>query len=99
MAKKRAFPSSVAFARSGMDNPPTDNFIGKDAETRWTAIHERKAQADKVRAEAGVSGVSMTGRNTFAPVTETQKQLRTSLSEAVVASGGFKTTDSVPGLK
>jgi hypothetical protein len=99
MAQKRAFPSSVAFMRSGMDNPPTDNFIGKDSEVRWNAIHERKAQADKVRKASGVAGVSMTGPNTFAPVTETQNQLRTSLSEAVVASGGYKNAEHVPGLK
>lgn len=81
--------STFALQRSSMDNPPLDNLIGKDAETRWADIHHRQEIRDKVRKETGVAGLSMTGRNTFEPLKVEQKQLRTSLHEAIVERGGF----------
>jgi putative FmdB family regulatory protein len=96
VAAKKEF-SSFAMARSGMDNAPIDNAIGKDAELRWTDINRRQEARNKVRQDTGTTGLTMVGRNDFAPLTETQKELRTSLSEAVEASGGFKNSDPVPG--
>lgn len=81
--------STFSLQRSGMDNPPLDNLIGKDAEVRWNDIHHRQEIRDKVRKESGEVGLSMTGRNTFEPLKVEQKKLRTSLHEAVAARGGF----------
>ena len=94
---KLAFPTSISLARSGMDNAPVDNFIGKDAETRWKDIRKRQELRDKVRSEAGAAGLSMVGRNDFVPLTETQKELRTSVNEAVASGGSFKPSEPVPG--
>lgn len=96
-AVKQDYPSSVALARSGMDNPPVDNFIGKDAERRWADIHRRQETRDRVRQETGTQGLTMVGRNDFQPLSPTQKELRTSLNETIASSGGFRDTEAVPG--
>ena len=80
-----------------MDNAPVDSFIGKDAERRWEDINRRNELRDKVRSETGETGLSMVGRNEFTPITTTQKELRTSLNEAVTSGGGFKSSEPVPG--
>lgn len=96
-ATKLAFPTSVALARSGMDNPPVDNFIGRDSERRWEDIHQRQATRDRVRQESGQVGLTMVGRNDFQPLTPEKKELRTSLNETIASSGGFQSADAVPG--
>ena len=96
-AKKLDFPTSVALARSSMDNAPTDNLIGADADRRWSDIHRRQEMRNKVRQESGEAGVSMVGRNEFVPVTVQQKELRTSLNETVAQGGGFVSSEPVPG--
>jgi hypothetical protein len=80
-----------------MDNAPVDNLIGADADRRWADINRRQEIRDRVRAQAGETGLSMTGRNEFTPVTVQQKELRTSLNETVAASGGFVSSEPVPG--
>lgn len=97
VSQKMAFPTRVALARSGMDNAPVDNLIGADADRRWADINRRQEIRDRVRAQAGETGLSMTGRNEFTPVTVQQKELRTSLNETVAASGGFVSSEPVPG--
>jgi putative FmdB family regulatory protein len=42
----------------GMDHKTIDVQIGKDAEARWQAIHDRKAERDKVRAASGKQHVT-----------------------------------------
>ena len=96
-AKKLDFPTRIALGRSGMDNAPTDNLIGADADRRWADIHRRQEIRDKARAASGETGLSMVGRNEFKPVTGTQKELRTSLNETVASSGGFVSSEPVPG--
>lgn len=96
-SQKLEFPTRVALARSGMDNAPVDNLIGADADRRWADIHRRQEIRDKVRTTSGEAGLSMTGRNEFTPVTVQQKELRTSLNETVAASGGFVSSEPVPG--
>lgn len=96
-SQKLDYPTRVALARSGMDNAPVDNLIGRDAERRWDDIHRRQEIRDKVRVDSGEAGLSMTGRNEFTPVTVQQKELRTSLNETVAASGGFVSSEPVPG--
>jgi hypothetical protein len=80
-----------------MDNPPVDNFIGRDAERRWDDIHQRQATRDKVRQESGQVGLTMVGRNDFQPLSSEKKELRTSLNETIASSGGFQSADAVPG--
>ena len=96
-SQKLDFPTRVALARSGMDNAPTDNLIGADADRRWSDIHRRQEMRNKVRQESGEAGVSMVGRNEFVPVTVQQKELRTSLNETVAQGGGFVSSEPVPG--
>ena len=95
VSEKRDYPSRIALARSGMGNAPMDNVIGKDAENRWEDIQHRNDIRNKIRSEAGEQGLCMVGRNEFAPITSTQKELRTSLNEAVEKEG-FKSTDIIP---
>lgn len=96
-AQKRDFPTSIALARSGMDNAPLDNYIGKDAERRWEDIHQRQEVRNKVRKETGSAGLTMVGRNDFQPLSPDKRELRTSLNETIASSGGFRDTDPVPG--
>lgn len=88
-AIKTDYPSSISLARSGMDNAPLDNAIGKDAEKRWGAIHARQAIRDSVRKETGEVGLSKVGQDKFVPVTSAQKELRTSVNETVATAGGY----------
>jgi hypothetical protein len=48
-----------------MYTAPIDVVIGRDAEARWSDIHRRQGDRDKVREEAGKSSLIMTGRNDF----------------------------------
>jgi len=44
-------------ATSGMQHMTQDVAIGKDADKRWTGIHEKKAARDKIRRESGKAGL------------------------------------------
>lgn len=97
VSTKLDFPTRISLARSGMDNAPTDNLIGGDADRRWADIRRRQELRDTVRKESGEVGVSMVGRNRFQPVTSTQKELRTSLNEAIASSDVPIPSEPVPG--
>jgi putative FmdB family regulatory protein len=47
-------------ATSGMQHMTQDVAIGKDADQRWSRIHEKKAERDKIRRESGKSGLTYT---------------------------------------
>lgn len=82
------------FSRTGL---LTDNFshqkidvaIGRDAARRWEDISQRQQQRDAVRTETGQIGLSMVGRNAFAPLAEEKKVTRTEVAQAI-EKGGFK---------
>lgn len=97
-AKKRDFPSSISLNRSDMDNPTMDLAVGKSATERWDTIHKRDEVKDKVRQESGQQGVTLVAPGEFAPITPQQKELRTSLTETIAQTGGFKNSETVPGL-
>jgi hypothetical protein len=44
-------------ATSGMSNMTQDVAIGKDADQRWSRIHEKKAERDKIRQKSGKQGL------------------------------------------
>jgi putative FmdB family regulatory protein len=46
-----------------MGQKSLDVMIGKDAETRWGRILDRKAQRDKIREKTGSSVLRVVGRN------------------------------------
>lgn len=96
-AALQTIPSRISLARSSMDNAPVDNLVGRDAERRWEDIHHRQGIRESVRQETGITGLSMVGRNTFKPLTTTQKELRTSLNEAVASAGGYENPEPVVG--
>lgn len=96
-AHRMEFPSRISLSRSSMDNAPVDSLVGRDAEARWNDIRRRQEIRDGVRRETGEVGLSMNGRNAFQPLTSTQKELRTSLSEAVASAGGYTNPELVPG--
>jgi hypothetical protein len=43
-----------------MSNTTQDIAIGKDANTRWEHIHEKKAERDKIREKSGKQGIRAT---------------------------------------
>jgi putative FmdB family regulatory protein len=47
-------------ATSGMQHMTQDVAIGKDADQRWSRIHEKKAERDKIRRESGKDGLTYT---------------------------------------
>lgn len=105
-AELRRIPSSIALARSGMDNAPLDNFIGKDAETKWSLLHSRQQARDGVRVQAQAQGltavgIGATGAERYQPITPAQKVERTQLTRTIERAGYGKTLrvpgDSKPG--
>jgi hypothetical protein len=51
-----------------MSHKSIDVAIGKDAETRWERVHQRKAERDKIRKDSGEHALTATGRNDYQPV-------------------------------
>ena len=94
-ADKREYPTSIALARSGMDNAPVDNLVGKDSDKRWTILHDRQAKRDAVRKEAGATGLSCIAPGAYVPIPEGQKELRGACSEAI-SHTGFANAEPVP---
>ena len=95
-AELRVMPSSIALARSGMDNAPLDNFIGKDAEQKWGLLRERQKQRDAVRVEAQAQGLTAvgiggTGAEKYQPIAPDQKAQRTQLTQTIERSGYGRT--------
>jgi len=63
-----------AVATGGMSNMTQDMAIGKDSNTRWERILDKKSQRDKIRRESGKTGLeSADAGKTFKP---TDKQLQ-----------------------
>lgn len=81
------FPTSIALARSGMDNSPLDNLIGKDAERRWARHNETQQVRDEVRQKHNTVGLSATGPETYVPLAPERKALRTEVTKAVERDG------------
>lgn len=96
--QKREFPTSVSLSRSTMGNPTMDLAVGKSAEEGWNAIHQRDEIKTKVRKETGEVGLSLVAPGEYVPVTPTKKELRTSITETIAATGGFKNSEPVSGL-
>ena len=90
-AEARNFPSSIALARSGMDNAPLDNLIGKDAESRWSGLSERQAQRDTIRVAEQVQGLTAVGAG-YKGISPDKKSLRTEVTRAVETQG-FRSTE------
>jgi len=47
-------------ATSGMQHMTQDVAIGKDADTRWNRILNKKSERDKIRRESGKAGLELT---------------------------------------
>ena len=102
-AELRRIPSSIALARSSMDNAPLDNFIGKDAEQKWALLGARQQARDQARVATqsqGLTaiGVGKTGAEKYQPIAQAQKVERTMLSKTIERAGYGKTL-RVPGGK
>jgi phage FluMu protein Com len=82
-------PTSVSLGLSSFSEAPIDTMIGKDADRRWEDIHKRQEIRDKVRRESGSVGLTMVGRNEFAPISEEVKATRTELN-GILPSSGYK---------
>lgn len=100
-ASLKLIPSSIALARSGMDNPPVDNLVGKDSELKWGLLRERMQARDKIRVATATQGLSATaigatGPEGYKPVTPEQKATRTEVTRAIEASG-YGSTSRLPG--
>lgn len=60
--------SAPGVLTGGMSNMTQDVAIGRDAEKRWTGIHERRAYRDKVRRELGQANIAVNADSTkFTP--------------------------------
>ena len=81
--------SRTSLVTSNFQERTLDVEIGHDAATRWADINERQAKRDSLRQQTGQIGLSMVGRNDFAPLSEKEKVTRTEVTEAV-AESGFK---------
>jgi hypothetical protein len=57
-----------ALGTENSDNASFDVAVGRDAAKRWETIHERQVKRDKIRKEAGVTGLTMTAFNEFKPL-------------------------------
>lgn len=79
--------SQTRLLTSNFQERTVDVEIGHDAATRWADISERQAKRDKVRQQTGQVGLSMVGRNDFAPLPESGKITRTGVNEALTESG------------
>lgn len=47
-----------------------DIVIGRDADTRWNKIHDRKTARDRVRRKTGTQALTATGRDEYQPIKE-----------------------------
>jgi hypothetical protein len=100
-AELKRIPSSIALARSGMDNAPLDNFIGKDSEQKWDLLHARQQARTTARVEANTQGLTAvglgkTGAEKYQPIAQAQKVQRTQLTKTIERAGYGKTL-KVPG--
>ena len=51
--------SAPGVLTGGMSNMTQDVAIGKDAEQRWSGIHERRAIRDKIRRDMGTKNLTV----------------------------------------
>lgn len=86
-AEFKSIPSSVGLLTENFSEQKVDVAIGKDAARRWQDISDRQAVRDRVREQSGQAGLSMVGRNEFAPLAEGEKVARTEATAAVLAEG------------
>lgn len=84
-------PSRIGIMTTNFSHQKIDVAIGADAARRWEDIKTRQEMRDHVRQTTGSMGLSMVGRNEFAPVTEDNRQTRTEVASAIEKSGGFDT--------
>ncbi len=94
-AEFQPIPSSVGLLTENFAEQKIDITIGKDANRRWQDISDRNALREKVRTQSGSVGLSMVGRNEFAPLPESEKKGRTEALEAVTREG-FKHNPDTP---
>ena len=93
----KAIPSSIGIMTDNFGQQKVDVMIGNDAERRWSDINSRQQIRDAVRQKTGQMGLSMVGRNEFAPLSQEGKELRTevntTLTDSGFQSGGDTSTD------
>lgn len=87
LAQFKAIPSSFGLLTDNFSQQKMDVAIGKDADRRWEDINTRQATRDRVRQQSGQMGLTMVGRNEFAPVPEATKALRTEAAAALSETG------------
>ncbi len=92
-------PTSISLGRSTFSEAPIDVIIGKDSDRRWEDINRRQELRDKVRKETGSMGLSMVGRDEFAPIGEETKAKRTESTEVLEKSGHKQTFDEPSDAK
>ena len=59
---------SILHGKSSSKGASIDVVIGRDADTRWTKIHDRKSIRDKIRQDSGTPAITATSWNDFAPL-------------------------------
>lgn len=70
-----------------MSNQTQDVAIGKNANQKWEAIHEKKAMRDKARKESGVQSITATGSGNEIVFRPVKKELN------FVRQGNFQSTE------
>jgi hypothetical protein len=74
---------------SSMTHQTVDVLVGKDAEARWSDIYRRQELREKVRKESNQTGISMTGRNEFKPLSKNKNTVRTEASRQAEKAGEY----------
>lgn len=97
-AEYRSIPSSIGIATSNFSEQKIDIAIGRDAERRWADINERQQIRDAVRQKSGQVGLSMVGRNEFAPLSKEKVETRNEVMSSLTNSG-LKTEGDTPADK
>ena len=80
------FKGAPAVATGNMGHQTVDVSVGRDAAMRWAAIEQRQAQRDKVRRESGQVGLVRTQEG-YAPISTSQREKRTTATQAVLREG------------
>jgi hypothetical protein len=79
--------SRVSLVTANFQEQSIDVLIGNDSERRWSDIEKRQKSRDKVRQQTGSLGLSMVGRNDFAPLAPEDKKKRSEIHESLKTTG------------
>ncbi len=86
-AMYKSIPSRIGIMTDNFGQQKVDVMIGHDADRRWADINSRQQTRDAVRQKTGQLGLSMIGRNEFAPLSQEGKEIRTEVNSTLVNSG------------